>query len=1216
MTSSAANDRASSPEQTTAVANVGFHSVADQNCESSSQAESRSSGKRSSWLSRTTGHDKPSTPDRSRQSMQSDGDSQSAGTGRRSRRSGGFLLDSMFRNRSREEKEGKQDKHGKRKAHDISPLQVDKRRPAQNRMSAESSHGASPLSREMTPIEPESRDGNGQEHGQTQSRDPSLDPAQLVQMALNLSQSRRRHASNTLQLPVPAGQNSARVRSSGAYGRDTVRRRSAAGRRVSQLADEASSDGPSSREASYTPEPQYERDRSEEPVFMAQNCSPATMARVEKAQKYFELANEHRRLLQYLPPLKSDNTAPGNYEYSSKNSPGTTFPQITRTFSYKNSKHELGRAYDPLQAIRNRRQRNRERRSLTYPPERWQDLGAVKGFVDIVEAAAKKPDYRQPEDKVNLPARTDEAGDETQETDDRFKRHRRAGTAGGLNTRPDNEWSIDPSELMADTYWVEQEDNKTVIENKRGAKIFPQRARQSADQLRRSRDMMAEERPSMDSRRSGQSGHSERKQSVGSEERDPEERHSRRRHLLPSALKPGSKLKLIGRSRSPSRSRSSSISDPQGPNHFEHGLFEDYDNTRALDRHMQKLIAEDDEQNQSPTELTSPDHWDSKHTQFPNARARKESRDTKRSSLAVPNGDIEGAAPSHRRSKSADGRVDRPSLSISNPKESLEGCESDGDLSPVAQSFVGMNRPVSNDKPMSPNHKSKIPKFGLFKGTTKDTHNIDRTDFAQVDSDKPREASGGATEPVRMSFESLRPRGPWRTKTDSNVKGKLSRADTESTNDTNDGLAKEGSGVGRFFRGRRIGDIMRGESYRMRSRDRREKNDRSRNVSGETDAEDDRSVRSSLERTNTEQSRLSDDPSPRSSHDRSRKKPQYYMSNLPSFTSPRKQSATPSETAADPIGRQQAAQRKVARPSRFDNLPKINLPDGEDTGTPAPQSDTLLDQRRKSYGFLEEVTSPTAQQNEDDSDQSPGAMPRSNAFAARSKSEKTQSQNRHWSISNSQKPSDPTLHITPRDVARINTLFLSSGIKAHELLQQSLTAPPTPSPFFRTALESCDPENTTDSHPHILVPRSDEALHAARALSKSLSSRLHTYETALSDFRATALPSLTTEQETLRSKVSDTLTVRVHDTSDEADAFTVELTTQQTLRVKQVDDAVDAMFRRRRRHWRWLKKVGFKLLEWGVLGVMWGIWGAVVVVNGVKWLVAGVLAVVRWLVVF
>jgi hypothetical protein len=94
------------------------------------------------------------------------------------------------------------------------------------------------------------------------------------------------------------------------------------------------------------------------------------------------------------------------------------------------------------------------------------------------------------------------------------------------------------------------------------------------------------------------------------------------------------------------------------------------------------------------------------------------------------------------------------------------------------------------------------------------------------------------------------------------------------------------------------------------------------------------------------------------------------------------------------------------------------------------------------------------------------------------------------------------------------------------------------------------------------------------------------------------------------------LTNLVHDTSDEADAFTVELTTRQPQQTKQVDDAIDEMIRQRRRQFRLFRRAGFKLLEWLVLSIMWGIWFMVVVFNTGKKIIVSILRFLRWLVVF
>jgi len=95
--------------------------------------------------------------------------------------------------------------------------------------------------------------------------------------------------------------------------------------------------------------------------------------------------------------------------------------------------------------------------------------------------------------------------------------------------------------------------------------------------------------------------------------------------------------------------------------------------------------------------------------------------------------------------------------------------------------------------------------------------------------------------------------------------------------------------------------------------------------------------------------------------------------------------------------------------------------------------------------------------------------------------------------------------------------------------------------------------------------------------------------------------------------VADKLTHTVHNSSDEADAFGVRLTTEQTLRIKQVDDAVDEILRMRRRQFRLMRRAGFKLLEWLVLGIMWWVWFVVVCWNSVKKIILGIVRMLKWL---
>ncbi|KAI7279963.1 hypothetical protein KC340_g18860, partial [Hortaea werneckii] len=148
------------------------------------------------------------------------------------------------------------------------------------------------------------------------------------------------------------------------------------------------------------------------------------------------------------------------------------------------------------------------------------------------------------------------------------------------------------------------------------------------------------------------------------------------------------------------------------------------------------------------------------------------------------------------------------------------------------------------------------------------------------------------------------------------------------------------------------------------------------------------------------------------------------------------------------------------------------------------------------------------------------------------------------------------------------------------------------------------------------TPRKEEHLHASALLSDTLSHDLESFTTTLTTFQSGPAQSLSDQLDALLRKASDHLTKTCHDTSDEADAFIVELTTRRPQEVKRVEDAIEELLRQRRRQFLLFRKVGFKVLEWVVLGIMWAVWSVVVLVNSVRRVVGWVWAVVKWLLSF
>ncbi|EME49172.1 hypothetical protein DOTSEDRAFT_40414 [Dothistroma septosporum NZE10] len=1117
-------------------------------------------------------------------------------TPKRSRTSGGFLLDSVFANGKPRGPHREAVDRRESASHMNGTTHVDKRRHVPDRASAESSQRASPVSREVSRDGSASRVNPKDEH----LRPPGMDPAQLVQMALNLSESRKRHVSSTLPLPAAAAAGR-RIVSALDSGYSTVRSASSTGQRSDRVSDGVLRAAPDFGRRS-----QHVTGQPEGAADVLYTLSPATLSRAERVRRYFELASEHRRLLEYLPPLKSDTTAPGNYTIQAMSSPGSANFEMSRVPTNTNSKRKLGRAYNPLQALRNRRLRNRERRPLPASPDTWQEADRIKHWVDGVAASSNDLSFRPGEDRVRLPAFAGEL-ETGPASPEQGKRHRRSDTASSVITRPENGWSIEPAELLADAYWLEKDDNKTVVEDRDGNRIFPARLRLSVDMPRHS----------VESRRSHESNGLRQSQYEPSD--DDERPRTRRKLVLPI---PG-RLRRHHVSRSASATSESS-DEGRKPPPLRYGDNEGGDeNVGPLERHMRRMIAKEERGELSSPEAMSPNHWNSRYTPFLNSqsndeKSRRDMDTTRRRSSQIANGGLSvglAANPSHRRSRSSDSRTGPVDHGVS----SMDDLMSDSPTASLAaetahstqQGFALLDkRTTQSDK----GKKHRLPALHPHtRNKSKDRNNIERTDFASSADAyvgqplSPVLSADTSTGQPRSSFESSRPFVKRHRTNDSNGSS-LWRVDTSTTNT---GPVKEGySSFGRrFFKGSRTGDLSRSDGARLgdrfrESRDHLEQgvaSDLSRLSSDVSDTEND--IRGAGQARRDEFAATDSHVSPKASFERDRTKSKFYTSNLPSFTRQRSlTNGTPSSDPRDPFfeqgGRTQQADSARLAP------PRIQLPDDEglsEPDLPSGKSNRFLDvgdyDRRKSMSQDNLSQVPTSSTNlsrgkRKDSWQISGV--------------KSHDAKRHWSISDRSVPPEQRSVVSHRDIARARALLLASGIKAHQINLKADTARDKPLPLMIKAAQTAGVQWTH-------VSRKEEHIVASQMLKESLSSTLSKFEDSLIHFQSNTAKGLGSRLEGLTHRVAEQLTKIVHETSDDADAFNVELTTKQPQEVKRVDEAVDAMFRQRRRQFRLVRRAGFKLLEWVVLGIMWWIWFIVVLINMLKRGMVGTFRVFRWL---
>ncbi|KAI2010082.1 hypothetical protein LOZ39_001846 [Ophidiomyces ophidiicola] len=185
--------------------------------------------------------------------------------------------------------------------------------------------------------------------------------------------------------------------------------------------------------------------------------SAGTIARAEKAKRHFELVSEYLRLLPHLPPISPTptklNDLPGTPESSSAH----------------------GRVYNPLQYIRNRKVRFRERKPINAEEEGWGDVAGVRAWVDHIIQSLDNKEYAAEECFRLPPLKSPTGGNETsQELENLHSSPSRTNTSDANKPRrPRLDWAMTPADLLADAAWVEADSNKLKLENTDGHKIFP-----------------------------------------------------------------------------------------------------------------------------------------------------------------------------------------------------------------------------------------------------------------------------------------------------------------------------------------------------------------------------------------------------------------------------------------------------------------------------------------------------------------------------------------------------------------------------------------------------------------------------------------------------------------------------------------------------------------------------------------------------------------------
>lgn len=1014
------------------------------------------------------------------------------------------------------------------------------------------------------------------------SQQQIIDPSQLVHMALNLSESRKRNVSaNQLlaQSRVTSGSHREGSFSNQGPG-SSLRHYLNEQRRISRTISPAGGQHSPSRHMSSSVQRSgslaYPSGQSHAPP------SAATLARADKFRAYIELRVEYWRLLEYLPPLKPNTNAPGNFVVSSNNVPGSPQAQLTRIPSHAGKVYDLGRPYNPLQYIRNRRSRARDRKTLDHDAKDFSDIEQVREWIDRIEQDSMRPGYRR-DDGVQLP-----------------KLHAKhpVNDAPDKPPRPHKGWVFTIEELFADAHWLEQGDNKTLVENRHGRKIFPPKEMLKDDFLQpRSSKDYSEKR-----RRSWIDGLPT--VAITGDESDKGSERGRKRRLLQPT-----------RGDSPSGGKHSRRGSRLRKKDDKDGTDSETDNGKrkprlALDTEdnigplalLLEQQTKNEQQTKSPAIISpdTPDKWGRNDVDIPENNAPQDSLDVPRPgngfAYVKDHGNFK-VPPRTRMNANA-------SIDDTEPRSSFEDWESTAPNTPLhIKRFphIGDDFSPPQSRATSKTRRSKRSKLNIFHSQEhgEDKYEI-RPESAGTDKQRDsRQPSEEAQEDKHFGTSILAAPGAVRSLLSHRKNDSVSSLPSPDKIRRREGQEAP-SAVSRFFKGvkqekSKVGDFIFRRD-RLDDSDEETVSDRN-SVEFDTDASTKvrRSKRPELSRTVTAESTTS-------------KKQGRSRLELPTFR-PVNHIQLDEEDGSElehHITRQDR-ERKNDRSPRFNRLapPRMDLGglSGNESSTSlSPVRSHSQDRINRALARpgvigLPELP-PTALRNVSRSEK-----------RRRSSSRPTLDGKRHWSIADDKEnvlQRKPTNIVAQADIARVRALFLCSGVKAKELARRAHSKRDPPPNFLTRAAATANIELFP-------VSRKEEHVLASRILVKDLESSTKALKLSLETFRNNAIKELTTQVAHLQSRVDADLMPRILDEGDKAVRITSEISGQGPLQVKEIMDEIDRMLRARRRRMRWLRGFGWMLVEWALLAVMWFVWLMVVLVGSVKKVLGIGWGLTRWL---
>ncbi|GAB0131886.1 hypothetical protein EsDP_00000341 [Epichloe bromicola] len=1037
-----------------------------------------------------------------------------------------------------------------------------------------------------------------------------VDATQIVQMALNLSESRRiasrRHvprASPPRLGPLPDG-------NSGSNLRQHLQQQ----RKFSHNADPKILEAASPRLSSSgrLDSPLQAGFESAHDAHYRYQFSSSTLARAQKAKDHLELMAQYRRLLDVLPPLKA-----GFGPNLTTSPPGS--PIATKPFKFSQGDSlPLGREYNPLQYIRNRKVRARERKVIDGERQGFGDVQCVKPWVDrVIERATSFATNPDDEDDCIMPKYpgADEPG--AQVSMDSLSR-----TATRVR-RPRVDWFVEPCDMVADAYWLEQKNHKELIEDRHWRKIFPSAAASSRSMSRETAVgldaippfSMQDDDP-LDSHIPGIS-----KVDTGLSHNSAKDRAKQTLHNIRAfphrhngqTMPPD----FVRHKKDSTSDVSGSESDIRGglkkPSVQETGFGENLDISNDLSEgQMLDMVAKDTrERDHLSDALSEPE---------PGQFASSDSlRTPERNLLSAPTSRFHSRKGSMVDTSDSDRKPAFEKSALGSPVRYVNGRQSLDIPDRSRKEFVGQDHSLPTSPELRPTRVSTEPVVSAHlspswgrSGSPHRTNPISK--IKQIIRDKGNEP--GVDQEDSRRGPAMDPSSPETFTLPEELQSSPSKAagveqlhpeQARTNRRTGSTLLRPDDAAGLrgiFKAGPRIDTAIRGGVSKLG--DMLWKRDGTSELPPdiETTDESENEKARGRSRSSTNVSRR---PSRRRADGQNQTKqfldimPQFHHAhdaNYSSMFTASKEDVAPGSTSHD----QQSSPFDRLRPPRID-------------ARSAPSSATLENgQNRAGKSDVSESDSGQGSSVPDGVTDADKRLD-STVEVSRPEDDGRSFGSRHWSFVDKVTSAEET-RLTRREIARMRALVLSTGIKAMEISRRAQEAhkPLCPDALSCTgAATASSGQQPSGRQYHGQVAYQKPYIVAGRSLSTAIQSSGRRWQASADQFTFRTSPRLQNRIGDVRSRIADDLSEQSRRASELADETNRDVALGQPLKVKVVVDMIEKMLRRRRRRLRWVRRALWLTVEWLLVGFMWYVWFMVMILRLCWGAGKGLVNSVRWL---